>query len=283
MIQFLRSFMTFAIGIMLVASGPAWAGDPPPKLAGAADAMSAAFVPYFDFDKDGCYPSVAIGRNGALNPGEDRNGTPQGRCRDESDLDNSNTYARTVCKLGGGSWGNRVYCGTVYSLYFQKDQVLPLSACDGCDAAGHRHDVENVVVWTISQNDNNWDIGNKVITDVAVSQHHGYQLLAGNNTAVRYMDSTRRNVKIVYHKDGGSTHVLRFANSGDDAIENHKGVWWSPTLVQWEMMYGDGAINNAALRALFNNDNWGAAFHFNDNRVCSTLSASKPASFPTIC
>lgn len=271
------------MSVVVMMSGHAWAGEPPPKLPESAQDLVFRFSPYFDFDTDGCYPSVAIGRNGALNPGEDRQGHPEARCRDESDLDNSNLYARTRCRLGGGAWGDRVYCGTVYSLYFQKDQVLPLSACDGCDAGGHRHDVENVVMWTISQTDNDWDPANKVATDVAVSQHHGYQLLAANDAQVRYLGSGRQHAKIVYHKDGGSTHVLRFANAGDDAVENHKHVWWRPTLVQWETMSGDGAITNAELHRLFNNDNWGAAFHFNDNRICQTLRDSKPASFPVIC
>ena len=39
--------------------------------------------------------------------------------------------------------------------------------------------------------------------------------------------------KIVYHKDGASTHCFRIANGDDEAIENVKGVWWRSPLVGW--------------------------------------------------
>ena len=41
------------------------------------------------------------------------------------------------------------------------------------------------------------------------------------------------NPKIVYNKDGVSTHDFRFANAGDDKIENAKGIWIRGALVDW--------------------------------------------------
>ncbi|KAH7110757.1 necrosis inducing protein-domain-containing protein, partial [Dactylonectria macrodidyma] len=37
--------------------------------------------------------------------------------------------------------------------------------------------------------------------------------------------------KVAYHKDGGSTHCIRFANEKDSEIENHEGVWFIGPLV----------------------------------------------------
>lgn len=39
--------------------------------------------------------------------------------------------------------------------------------------------------------------------------------------------------KVVYHKDGGSTHCIRMANPEDDAIENDKNTWFRSPLVGW--------------------------------------------------
>lgn len=279
----LKIFLSFLIAFCTPA---AWAAEPPPMLWTNADTMANLFHPVFDFDRDGCYPSVGIGRNGVYNGGEDRVGAPQSRCRDLSDLNNSNVYSRTRCRTGGGAWGNRVYCATMYSLYFQKDQVLPASACDGCDAAGHRHDVESVIIWTISRDDWNSDPNNKVITDVTISQHRDRQTLPANSSTIRWWtDASGRNThpKIVYHKDGGSTHVLRFGNPSDETIENHWGRWWLNGLVTWENMSGDGSLNNAAMRNLFNNPQSGVNYHFNDQSFCGKINGWKPSSFPAIC
>lgn len=39
--------------------------------------------------------------------------------------------------------------------------------------------------------------------------------------------------KIVYHKDGISTHAFRFANQQDDAVENDKHQWIRGSLIDW--------------------------------------------------
>ncbi|NED90184.1 hypothetical protein G3I76_60180, partial [Streptomyces sp. SID11233] len=42
--------------------------------------------------------------------------------------------------------------------------------------------------------------------------------------------------KVVYHKDGISTHCFRSAknNGGDEPPENHKGTWQRPPVVGWD-------------------------------------------------
>lgn len=39
--------------------------------------------------------------------------------------------------------------------------------------------------------------------------------------------------KIVYHKDGASTHAMRFATEDDDKVENDKQVWIQGAIIGW--------------------------------------------------
>ena len=87
------------------------------------------------------------------------------------------------------------------------------------DVGGHRHDWEHIVVFV--QGDEA-----KV---VAASAHGDYDT---KDAADARWEGTH--AKIVYHKDGGSTHAFRFANPSDDKIENHKGVWFRGALVGYE-------------------------------------------------
>ncbi|GAA3419137.1 hypothetical protein GCM10018952_57450 [Streptosporangium vulgare] len=59
--------------------------------------MSRRSQPAYDYDGDGCYGTPAIGPDGTLAPGAepDRCGQRQLPC--QSDLDNSQTYARAKC------------------------------------------------------------------------------------------------------------------------------------------------------------------------------------------
>lgn len=88
----------------------------------------------------------------------------------------------------------------------------------GSFLGGHRHDWENIIVFT--QGDS--------IIRVAPSCHGDY-------------DNARNEFRVegdhpllVYHKDGIGTHCFRHAN-GDDVggIENPKGVWFRSPLVGW--------------------------------------------------
>jgi hypothetical protein len=138
----------------------------------------------------------AIGADGFLNPGMHCTESPQGGCRDAVDLDNNNVYSRSRCNNG--------WCAHMYGYYFEKDTSGP--ACNG-----HRHDWEHIVVWT----------KNDQPQYVSVSAHGGFLIKHANN--VRW---TGTHPKVVYHKDGGLTHAFRFATADDEAIENHRGVWF---------------------------------------------------------
>ena len=50
--------------------------------------------------------------------------------------------------------------------------------------------------------------------------------------------------KVVYHKDGWSTHFFRLANSGDEPPENHYRDWRYPPLVDWADLDGALLIRN---------------------------------------
>lgn len=186
------------VGVPLIS----WA-DPPPPLPASVAEPDGHWQPAFDYDGDGCYPTAAIGPDGTLNPGlgvKESDGPDDG-CHDEADLDNSNSYARSKCDNG--------WCAYMYALYFELDWAAP--------AAGHRHDLEHVVVW----------VNEEKAKFVSVSQHGNYEKKAAADIA---WDGSH--AKVVYHKEGNSgTHAFRFA-SMDEQAENPRG-WHRPALVSW--------------------------------------------------
>ncbi|MEV7000921.1 NPP1 family protein [Streptomyces sp. NPDC093982] len=171
-----------------------------------ADGLEQTFSPAYDYDGDGCYATAAIGADGTLNPGLKLGGDVNGNCHDYAQLANANTYSRAKCNNG--------WCAVMYASYFEKDQITL-----GPAALGHTHDWEHVIVW----------ISNNQAEYVSVSQHNTYQLAA--RSAIRF-DGTHP--KIVYHKDGVSSHCFRFANTNDEPTENATGTWFFPRLVGWE-------------------------------------------------
>lgn len=211
-----------------------------------ADGLEQSFSPAYDYDKDGCYTTAALGADGTLNPGLKLGGDVNGHCRDSAQLANANTYSREKC--------NNDWCAVVYASYFEKDQ-----ATLGPAAIGHTHDWEHVVVWI---NDNQ-------VKYVSVSQHNTYQVAA--SSSVRF-DGTHP--KIVYHKDGVSTHDFRFANGNDEPAENATGGWFFPRLVGWNG-YPEGYRDK-----LMNADFGSATIKITDGTFNSTLANSKPAGIP---
>lgn len=171
-----------------------------------APGLDQTFSPAYDYDGDGCYTTAAIGADGALNPGLKLGGDVNGKCHDHAQLANANTYSRAKCNNG--------WCAVMYASYFEKDQITL-----GPGALGHTHDWEHVIVW----------INNNEVQYVSVSQHNTYQVAA--RSAIRF-DGTHP--KIVYHKDGISSHCFRFAGSNDDPAENATGNWFYPHLVGWD-------------------------------------------------
>jgi hypothetical protein len=231
-----------ALAMVLAGATPALAA-PPAKLPGIADAAETKWQPAYDYDTDGCYPTPAIGPDGRVNGGLNPTGALNGECRDTSDLDNTNGYARAKCNNG--------WCAVAYGLYFEKDQALA-----GSSIGGHRHDWEHVVVWV--QGDQ--------ARYVSTSAHGQYRIAAA--ASVRW-DGTHP--KIVYHKDGASTHTFRLANASDDPPENHRRTWQYPTLVGWNGY-------PAGIRNTLSNHNFGSAnFGLKDANFGTTLTRAKPA------
>lgn len=173
-----------------------------PNLPQNAGGYEASFSPAYDYDGDGCYPVAAIAPDGTLNPGLNTTGAVNGSCRDRSDLDRTQTYARSKCNNG--------WCAVVYASYFEKDQAVA-----GSGLGGHRHDFEHVISW-INQASNQ-------VEYVSTTQHSSQKTYA--RSEVRFDGS---HPKIVYHKDGLGTHFFRLANNNDEPPENHYHDWRYP-------------------------------------------------------
>jgi hypothetical protein len=243
-----RRWLAAPLGALaLVLASPATAfAAPPPGLPGNADSLEQAYQPAYDYDTDGCYPTPAIGPDGTVNGGLNPTGDLNGNCRDAADLENTNGYARATCNNG--------WCAYMYGLYFEKDQALP-----GSSLGGHRHDWEHVVVW----------VADGTVQYVSTSAHGSFSV--HERSVVRF-DGTHP--KIVYHKDGISTHCFRLATSGDEPPENHRGDWQYPTLVGWNGY-------PAGLREKLSTYDFGSAnFGLKDGSFASHLAAAKPSGIP---
>jgi hypothetical protein len=189
----------------------------PAKIPTCAPDNDKKFQPAFDFDTDSCYNVPAIGADGTINEGLNNCYTSNtAGCREASFLDNANAYSRARCNNG--------WCIYMYGYYFQKDVALQHVCGVG---AGHRHDWEHVVVWT----------QNNEIKFVGTSAHGKYTVKEAKD--VRFDKTTHP--KIVYHKDGGSTHAMRFANEKDDnPVENDKHTWIYSDLISFNGFPNDG-------------------------------------------
>ncbi|CAL9654305.1 NPP1 family protein [Streptomyces sp. NPDC090994] len=239
-----RWLTTVAGAIALVVAFPATAfAAPPPALPANADPAEAAYQPAFDYDTDGCYPTPAISADGTVNGGLSPTGALNGNCRDASDLDNTNGYARAKCD---GDW-----CAYMYGLYFEKDQALA-----GSSIGGHRHDWEHVVVWVRSG----------TVEYVSTSNHGAFTVHA--RSAVRFEGT---HAKVVYHKDGISTHCFRLGTANDEPPENHKGTWQYPPLVGWNG-YPSGVREKLSAY-----DFGSATFGLKDASFASHLASAKPS------
>ncbi|KAK3717415.1 hypothetical protein LTR37_005804 [Vermiconidia calcicola] len=227
-------FAALAVAVWLTPSSQAAAlvkrEYPPRPLPQSATEFDLKWQPVMDFDTDSCYNVPMIGPGGYLSEGLSEDSDPASDCRDLTDLDNSNAYARQRCNNG--------WCATVYDYYWEKDIG---------HVTGHRHDIEHVascnsqVVW----------VQNGVLRYISVSGHGGYLWKKADDPGV-YKDGNR--VKVVYHRSTGQTHSLRFAN-GDDASnpENAKRAWIRSPLVSYN------GFPTKELRDKALNNDWGSA------------------------
>lgn len=147
----------------------------------------------------------------------------------------------------------------MYALYFMKDKDLPLNQVEG--AGGHRHDWEFALVWTT----------NGKLTHASFSSH-------GNVTTkpigdLHFDGWCPECTKIVYHKDGGSTHAMRFAGKGESA-ENDLRRWVTPTVVDWHRLPSN-------VRLTLNTHNFGHAnCSVNDKNFPQEISKNPPGGYP---
>ena len=155
-------------------------------------------------------------------------------------LTNANTYARSKCNNG--------WCAAMYANYTEKDEGI----------GGHKHDWEHIVLWV--QND---EVKH-------VSSSHGEWKVA-NRKEVRF-DGVHP--KLVYHKEGGLTHLYRLANESDDQIENETGRWFYPAVVGWT-----GYPNDFRDR-LLKHDFGTATIQIGDDKFNEALKAAMPSFLP---
>jgi chitinase len=238
---------------VLVPALPALAADPePPRaLPQSATVGDLKWQPALDYDTNGCYNVPAIGPDGKIAEGLDNHNTTSSHlCRDQADLDNTNAYSRQRCNSG--------WCVYLYDYYFEKDVAVEHVA----DAGGHRHDWEHIAVWV--QNDQ--------AKYVAASAHGEYQIKPADE--VRW-DGTHP--KIVYHKDGGSTHAFRFATANDEPPENHYGDWRRSTLVSYN------GFPSGIRDKLFAHNFGGATIAIKDSEFAGNLDKAIPKDTTTIC
>jgi len=216
-------------------------------------------APVFDFDGDGCLPSAGISRSGEQNKGLKTGGNVDGECRDPHFLNTSNTLHRYACVRKEGS----TYCGHFYALYFEKDQISSSFIYKG----GHKHDWEWVAVWT----------KNGIITHGSVSAH-------GNMETKPTTDIVFENghMKVVYHKESGNTHCMRFAGKTLDAkAENPYGKFVTPIITSWYNITGEG-IDNKTMRFKLNSFDYGnASIPCKDSNFFEKLNKFKPPGYPT--
>ncbi|MFE3377944.1 NPP1 family protein [Streptomyces anulatus] len=240
-----------AAGILVLGAASTAHADPPGNLPQNAGGYEQAFSPAFDYDGDGCYATPAIGPDGTLAPGLKTTGAINGSCRDQGDLDNSQTYARSKCNNG--------WCGIVYASYFEKDQAV-----HGSGLGGHRHDFEHVISW-VNQ-------GADQVDYVSTTQHSTVKTYPRSQV---WFDGSHP--KAVYHKDGPSTHFFRLANGNDEPPENHYGNWRYPPVVDWN------GFPSTELRDKLMNADFGSAtikVTDKDDRFRNLLNNSKPAGIP---
>lgn len=211
--------------------------------------------PVFDFDGDGCLPSAGISRLGEKNPGLKTSGKITGDCRSGNFLLTSNTLHRYVCKTTSGNQ----YCAHFYALYFEKDQLFDYFG------GGHRHDWEHAAVWT----------KNGVVTHGSYSAHG--DLFTKPASELPFQG---KHLKIVYHKDGITTHALRFAKSNEVA-ENPYGAFLTPTITSWYQLTGDG-LNNQAMRNRLNSYDYGSAtIPMKDSNFLNNVNSNLPSGYPS--
>ena len=164
-----------------LAAGPGnkLAHDQIQRLSTAALQVHQDLAPKLHIER-GCQPFAAVDDNGNYNAGLQDSGSENGGC---SSSPSAQAYARSACE--------GEFCGHMFAYYMPKDNGVPFPSL------GHRHDFEEVVIWT----------KNSTIIGAAYSAHGDYNY--HNNP---YMSGGR--VNPAYDLDG-VTHSMATINNND--------------------------------------------------------------------
>ncbi|EGU89413.1 hypothetical protein FOXB_00037 [Fusarium oxysporum f. sp. conglutinans Fo5176] len=159
-----------------------------------ADEDSLRYQPALDFDKDSCYHTAAIDRDGVVNKGLSIHGGITRDCRDRTRVDNANVYTRKRCNNG--------WCAYI----------------TGFPWSGHIHDWENVVVF----------VKDNTIQRVVASAHGKYHhkdnlLLQDGHPLIVYHKSFMSTHALRFAKDEDVKDV-----------ENDYGKWVIADLIGWD-------------------------------------------------
>ncbi len=154
------------------------------------------------YKRNGCQPYAAVDAVGNYSGGLKETGSESGGCNNTT---KGQTYSRSQCWVKSG----HELCAIMYAWYFPKDMFMlgswPISG------AGHRHDWENVIIWT----DNNSFAG------ASYSQHGGYEI-RGKNDSKNVFNSGR--LVVEYNRNSG-THSLQ-PSSKNNGVD-YPGISWS--------------------------------------------------------
>lgn len=187
---------------------------------------------------NGCQPYAAVDAAGNYNLGLRNSGRPAGDCGDSS---KGNTYVRSRCVSHSDGWR---YCARMFAWYFPKDR--------GRVFGGHRHDWEEVIVYTATQGNQFRYLG------VAASRHGDYT----TSTNPALFDGYH--VSIVYQYDG-FTHAT--------SIDNQNRGRYYP-LISWDR------LTNAARNTL-NTQDWGDAVNpMKDSNFSDKLNEGRVSGVP---
>jgi hypothetical protein len=226
-----------------------------------AGGLESSFAPAYDFDQDSCYPAAAITQLGEINPGLPLTGDITEGCREPADLERTQLYARSICNNG--------WCAVMYGTYFRKDESQRPIGNPGTEVnnrpstgTGHTNDWEHAISW-INQSTNQVEF-------VSVTAHGDYHTFP--RSEVQFENT---HPKIVYHKDGFLTHVLRVADGSDQQVQNASGAWFHPPLVDW-----NGFPTTKLRDKLVNADFGEAKLDLRDGSFQEHLAKAKPQEVP---
>ena len=190
------------------------------------------------YKRRGCNAYAAVDAAGNYSGGLSATGSESGGCTHDG---KGQTYSRAKCWDKSG----REICALMYTWYFPKDMFMAGSI--PIANAGHRHDWENVIIWT----DNNTFAG------AGYSQHGDYEIHGKNSSSNLISGKT---LSVEYDRDSG-THAIQPTSASNGTI--HLGVSWD-------------RLPSAAKDTLVNHGWGGAVFPLKDSSFLGYIRESIP-------